>query len=291
MQEIYNLDQVKAFIIYQLIDQKYGQAPNTYEDYFGLIRSPFSTGGTYKPAFNTYRFSIEEFKYGYHDLIYSYYLKYKNENRNLLNDSGVDLWAGYLTNGSNWGNILNNILDEDSGYFVQTVFDLLLDRLASQGDITYYVGEMSQQNKTFEWLIANIGSSNEFYLNSLSQNYNSGYGNSVRFIRHAYQKLTNDFPTEIELNNALVYTDLTTNQSSRISVINQILTNSTKYKRKFIKMYYIQYLDRTESTIGENEIISKINSWNGQKSLIKSLLMSDEFWRLSVVKGYCIRQS
>jgi|GEM_PF-4582870 len=292
MQEIYGLDQVKAFLVYQLLDQKYGQAPVPYENYFGLIRAPFPSvaNATYKPAYNTYRFSIEEFRYGYHDLIYSYYLKYKNEDRPIVGDSGIDLWAGYLTNGSNWGNILNNIIDEDSRYFVQTTFDLLLNRPASPSDISYYIGQMSQQNKTREWFISNVGSSIEFFNNAQSAPYNNlipPLSNSVKFIRHAYKKLVDEFPDTQELNAALAYSDLPTNQTSRAAIITQIL-NSNKYKVKFINEQFSYYLERPAQ---QSDINGYINNWNGQKSLIKSLLMSDEFWRQSVVRGYCVRQN
>lgn len=291
MQQMYNFPNVKAFLVYELIDQKYSEPP-TNEDYFGLIRSPFTTGGTHKPAFNTYRFSIEEFKYGYHDFMYAYYLNYKGENRNLLaaDPNGMDYWAGILSanNGSNLNNVLNNILDGDSDYFIKTTFIDLLDRNASENDVNNYRNNIINQIMTREGVLKNLGSSTEFFNKAQTASYNnySLMSSSVKFVRHAYIKLINEYPESTELNAALAHGDLT-NQTNRGSVIMDIL-NSDKYKEKFINEQFDIYLERDPSG---GDITNYITNWPGQKSLIKALLMSDEFWRLSVVKGYCIRQN
>ena len=72
MEIMYNTPRVEGFLIYELIDSEYIGEP--YENYYGLLTTPINNLWGYKPAFNTFRFSIEEFQYGYHDFAYSYYL-------------------------------------------------------------------------------------------------------------------------------------------------------------------------------------------------------------------------
>ena len=68
MKEIYQLPNVQSFIAYELIDRDY-ENPNFAENYFGLLKSPFhfSKGNIKKPAFDTYRYTIEELQFGYED--------------------------------------------------------------------------------------------------------------------------------------------------------------------------------------------------------------------------------
>lgn len=69
IREYVGLEKIKALILYELIDQKYGLAETPYEDYFGLISAPFPTkkSAQPKPSFDVYRYIIEELQYGNED--------------------------------------------------------------------------------------------------------------------------------------------------------------------------------------------------------------------------------
>lgn len=73
--EYVNLDEIKTIILYELIDQYYGQVETPYEDYFGLITAPFpnENNAELKPSFNQYKYLIEEHKFGNQDYIFSLY--------------------------------------------------------------------------------------------------------------------------------------------------------------------------------------------------------------------------
>src|SRR5690606_5345817 len=75
IQEYVNLDEIKTIILYELIDQYYGQVETPYEDYFGLIKAPFPNENSpeLKPSFNQFKYLIEEHKFGNQDYIFSLY--------------------------------------------------------------------------------------------------------------------------------------------------------------------------------------------------------------------------
>ena len=289
MESMFQLENVQAFMIYELIDMDYS-SQETCTNYFGLIRSPFQLpNNPIKPAYNTYRFSIEEFKYGYHDLLYSYYLKYKNEDRDLDDSVGIEPWSTYLSNGNSWTNFLNSKLEEDSKYFIEQTFLQILDRNASIADINNYRNSMINHEKTREDVIKNIGASIECFNKAQTQVYSIPGDSAKNFIKHICRKLLyqEDQPTNFDINTYLIsYPSLSTNSQSRSDFIQNEILNSIKYRTKFIKDQFLIYLERPVDNSGLN---GYLNNWSNQKNILISILNSDEFWRKSVIRGYCKR--
>ena len=72
VEQFSSLSNLEAVLVYELIDQEYS-FETRWEDYYGLITSPFpdKNNARIKPAFDMYRYSIEEIKHGREDYLYA----------------------------------------------------------------------------------------------------------------------------------------------------------------------------------------------------------------------------
>ncbi len=284
-----NAPNVKGFLIYELIDEK---DENDFEDYFGLITTPIDNIWQYKPAFDTFRFTIEEFQHGYHDFVYSFYLKYKDENRNLLTDSGIQNWANNFKNGGNIYTTLNWMMKYDCRPIINNWYDKYLDRSSDQLGISYYFSKLFNENSSFEWVISDLVSSQEFYNKALTQSYNNSinYNNSEKFIRHAYMKLLNRLPDTNELNTIINNFENLNNRNQRRNFVLNYILSKLEYIEIIVKENFEIYLDR-DVTQDPSGFQYHINNYLNHKEHIKILILSDEFWRKSIIRGYCYRQN
>jgi hypothetical protein len=277
MEEMYQLSNIQSYVVYELLDGSNGTTSN--EDYFGLVTNPLL--GTYdvKPAFNTFRYSVEEFNYGYHDFMYAYYGLYTNNFRPLDN-AGIDYWATRFQDGLPIATFLDLYMEVDAGYFVNSMYLLLLDINSDPDGRAYYM-ERLQSGLTREWLMADIISSASFF--SRANNANYGGSSNENFIYHVYQKLLERNPTAQEL--AQDYFTDTTRDARRNYALSFL--NRTEYVSKFITEQYGIYFSRLPDA---NGLQSYTAQWIDQKDFLIKILTSNEFWRKSVIRGNCARQ-
>ncbi len=282
MENMYQLSNIKAYIVYELLDGSNNHDPN--EDNFGLITNP-RLDYELKPAFNTYRYSIEELNYGYHDFVYSYYTLYRGDRRNLVGNSGIDYWSSRLIEGLSIPDFLNAVMDLDSGNFIELTYKLLLDRSSDASGKAYYLSRL-QDGLSREWLIASMASSESFFDKAQSANYYNSHPTN-NFVYHVYNKLLKRNPFQNELINESLIRDIYLNSRDlRVQFVSDILY-SEEYKRLFINDQYNNYLNRNADSSG---LEYHISNWSSQKKFLIYIMNSSEFWRKSVIRGYCKRQ-
>lgn len=284
----FKLPNIKAYFLYELFD---GGNSSNCEHNFGLITTPLETNYSVKPAFNTYKFTIEEFKFGYHDYMNNYYKLYKNEDRNLIGDSGIEHWALQFKNGYQISSFLNSFLAHDSSYFISQSFDSIMNQPNEPSQIiSYYVNKL-KEGWSREFFLSEIASSQPFLNRAREQNYpNTNNSNNVtkNFISHVFMKLLGRLPSTNDLITNSFEGD--ENRQRRREFIMSVL-NSEEYIKLFIRHQYNTYLKREAESSGVNAYYStwRQQNWK-QDDFIKSILNSDEFWRKSIIRGYCLRQ-
>lgn len=64
-----------------------------------------------------------------------------------------------------------------------------------------------------------------------------------------------------------------------------------KYKTKTLIKQFQKYLDRENPLPQDPGIQYHLNNYTNQKSLIKTHLLSREFWQHSIIRGYFYRQN
>ncbi len=285
MEEAYQLNNIKAVLVYELLDEKIDFIDNDsqllysdFEAYYGLVEPSDNTDWEYKPAFNTYRFSIEEFKYGFHDYMYSYYLKYANQDRDLIDDNGINFWAENFKDGNiNISAFLESNIDVDSKYFVKETYRWLLEREGDETGINYHYNRILSGTSREEF-ISGMLASNEFW-NKAQVKYDSP-NEGLNFIDHLCRKL---FP---EIANCVLPENIDfTIKENRKNHANTLL-NSTDYIEIFINQQYLRYFDRS---VDQSGLEYHRDNWINQRNFIKKILSGDEFWRKSMIRGYCKR--
>lgn len=108
------LDNVEAVIVYELLDQEY-KFETRWEDYYGLITSPFPTKAYArpKPAFDTFRYTIEELKYANEDFVYFTLKKLFGKSPT---ESETSHWKSKLIEVNNKEFFLKNMLAESKNF-------------------------------------------------------------------------------------------------------------------------------------------------------------------------------
>lgn len=284
----FQLPNIKAYFVYELLD---GGNSSNCEHNFGLITTPLETNFSTKSAYDTYKFTIEELQFGYHDFMNNYYKSYKNETRNLVGDAGIDHWALQFRNGYQISSFLNSFLAHDSNYFVSSSFDSIMNQPNEPSHVILYYVDKLKDGWSREFFMAEIASSQPFLNRAQEQNYpntNNGTDVTKNFISHVFMKFLGRLPNPQDLLTNSFEGD--ENRDRRRNYILSVL-NSEEHIKLFIKEQYRVFLKREAETSGVNDYY---NTWIQQnweqKDLIKSILNSHEFWRKSIMRGYCLRQ-
>lgn len=294
--QLYKLSNIKAIIEYELID--YGNFGDD-ENYYGLMTPPYPTNqnSEIKPGFNTFRFSIEELKFGYDDFFYLYYLKYKDVEYNLLNlespNNPISYWSEILRNGGNLGECLEYMIKKDCKPFIRELFfEILGVQNPDPAAIDYYWSAVYDYNLLFEDVISDITSSNQFF--GQAQNYYPSGSQSVKFIKYAYLKLTENTyaPNSFEVQDILqTYPNLVGDRNQRRNFVRAVIMELPEYKTQVLIKQFKKYLDRSNPLPQDPGIQYHLNNYTNQKNLIKTHLLSREFWQHSIISGYYYRQN
>jgi hypothetical protein len=266
---------VKAIFIYELFDEPTNHSTDPQDEaHYGIaFWSTMYTQYVKKPAVRTLKFKIEESKSGYADYAYSLYL-YCNE-RN-PDPSGLDFWTNLFKQNKDRLSLINAFLPEESyGVFARHQISVLLERTITEAEWTYWINRM-KSGTSMENIIAELCNSTEFW--NLSGGTNDG------FIERLYNKLLQR-PSD---------------PSGKQYWVNRLNTGSTKYlvtfewvsgseyQQLFVKAQMNKLL-RRNNVIDQAEIntyTSQMQSGLSQINLIKTLLLSEEYWVKGIEEGY-----
>ncbi|MBW1296865.1 DUF4214 domain-containing protein [Aquimarina litoralis] len=277
---MYNLEKVKAYIVYELLDLY--SDPNTNHRHLGLYNTLAESGEEKKPAFNTMKYTIEEMKYGYHDIMFSYYQLYTGRTLDITNNSGLDYWADLLKSGRGLEGMFYDILKLDAKVFIKEAYELYLDRSPDPIGLSYYETKMKNENWSREKVIGDICSSLEFW-NKAQNDNNVHFNPSVNFLERVHRKF---FNRGVPLRN--IRNSFENNREERRShILSSDVLESEEFKRNFIVATFQKLLERTPD---QNSIDPIIDQWGSQNRRIVAILISNEFWRKSIIRGYLERR-
>ncbi len=279
MQKMYKLDKVKAYLIYELFDYKLADKT----DYFGLynIYENDQLSGS-KPSYNTYKYSIEELKYGYHDLMFSYYKLYTGRTLDIENNTDLDYWADLLKSGRGVEGMFYDLLKLDAKVFVSEAYKLYLDRSPDLTGVKYYVSKIQNENWSREKVISDICSSKEFWDRAQINNKISS-NPSLNFKERVYRKIFNRGVPSLFIEN-----NFNDRKKRRAYILSSSILESVEFKRNFIKEIFAKLLERDVIQKDINDIIAQ---WGSQNRRIVAILISNEFWRKAIIRGYQERKS
>lgn len=190
IEEIYKLPLVESIIVYELMDRDY-KNPDWSENYFGLLRSPFqfSKSNLYKPAFDTYRFNIEEKQFGKEDFLKAVWKTlYKEE----ISQDQLFNWSQELNRYKSrevWLNEIFYKLDtetkkrfenkysskEELDALVKSMHTELLNRIPSTREYRYWKRKLKKSTST-RTLWTELILSTEFYENVIWKAYEERTG-------------------------------------------------------------------------------------------------------------------
>lgn len=142
IKEIYALPNIQSFIVYELMDRDY-KNPDYQENYFGLLRSPFQfpKNNLMKPAFNTYRYTIEELEFGSNDFLFSVLKDLNGEepSENLYNN-----WTQRLSQLGSYEAIVKELIQKSDSTSID--FSKLKNKKAESYRITddYYLNFLNR---------------------------------------------------------------------------------------------------------------------------------------------------
>jgi len=273
---MYNLEKVKAYIVYELLD--FYLDPNTNHRHLGLYNTLAQSGTEKKPAFNTLKYTVEEMKYGYHDLMFSYYQLYSGRNLDITNNEGLDYWANLLKSGRGPEGMFKDILKLDARVFIREAYELYLDRAVDPTGLAYYESKMKNENWSREKVIGDICSSDEFW-NKAQDNNNVHFNPSVNFKERVYRKFFNRGVPLRNMRN--IYEN--NREKRRSYILSSSILESEEFKKNFITEVFQKLLQRNP---GEEGINGHLAQWGSQNRRIVAILIGNEFWRRAIIRGY-----
>ena len=187
-----SLPNVQAVFVYELIDQEY-KFETRWEDYYGLITSPFpnKSSAKIKPAFDMYRYAIQELNHGKEDYIFAvlnFFIKQPAEldtHMESISYSGKTIndeaWLNEVT--LNLGNDIKwlapeyQISKEDLNQFVARIYKELMNQTANKSTVRTLKRRLRKLSPR-EWLVE-LFLSEEFKRNAIW----SGYERRTSFSR------------------------------------------------------------------------------------------------------------
>lgn len=268
---------VKGFFVYELFDETNLSGG---ESKYGIIKwnvPQTSNGYDYKLASKTYKFKIEETKFGYEDYIYALY-RYVNLRPVPINDpNGINYWTNEFKNLNDLPDLLDLFMPVESyKHFIESLYNHLLDRESDSVGLNYWHNEM-KNGVSREEVISKFCASQQFW--ELSGNNYKG------FLERLYDKLHN---RTIEPSAYNYFYNKLMNGVSKEDIVLEILS-SDQYKTNFIKEQYQSLQGRQGETTGINYWLNLMNNGLSQQEVIKHFLMSKEFWIKSIKEGYVRR--
>ena len=274
--QLHNQSKIQAFFLYELYDEPYFGEDNP-ESHYGIVKweTQFSDY-SYKPVSEIIKFNIEESKYGFEDFVY---LFYERVNLTQPDINGLNYWVNILKSNRKKIEFLNKILPEKSyELFVKEQYENLLNRQADSGGLTYWVDRM-KSGFSREDLILEFCIGSEFW-NKSGQNNNG-------FIERLYLKLVD---REVDADGLTYWVGELNNGISKANVVDRIM-NEDEYLSYFVNTQYNALYQREGDATGIDYWTNRMKNGFSQQSLIIDFLLSEEFWKKSIIEGYERRNS
>lgn len=277
-----NVSRIKAFFPYELLDQPHLTGNDTVwpqQDY-GIMDHVGINQYEYKPISHLLKYRIEETKYGYEDFIYS--LLWDLNQRDPLVNSGYEYWTSRFKILQNQETVMNEIIPEESySRFIESLFLQLHERPYDQPGLDYWENEMLN-GATREEVIIGFCNSTEFWT--------AAGGTNALFVDRIYDNLFQASETEVGITKQFWVSYLNTlPQSQRWKAI-ELMIETEFYLKKFIKEQYVDLLNRNLIDLDNDEGIDfyhgQMQNGLNQQDLIKTLILSKEYWKRSILEGY-----
>lgn len=279
--EFYGFEQVKAFFVYELYDEHY--LGNTTEAYYGLVtcssNAPACTGaGVRKPAFDAYRYAIEEQVHGYADYVYALFVRLLHRPPSATERAE---WTNrFLTLGrasrSNKPQLIAAFLPAADTSFVRDQFQLLAQRQPSRHELTYWLDEMAR------------GASRRDVIASLCDSSQAGIitaESNMEFVTRLFRALLHRAPTASELTTSV---RKLAGGTSRMEAAMSLLS-SDEFYGVFIDQQYQALYGRSPTSTERTSTIRRMRGGLSQEGVIAEILGSRELWRAAIMDGYARR--
>jgi len=289
--DFYGFSRVKAFFVYELYEQHAylddDDPSNDTEALYGLIActaEPVHCTGekALKPAFDAYRFAIEEQLHGHEDYVASLYAHLL---RREPDAKGLAHWAEVLKSSNDRAALLRQFIPAGSYYegYVVGQYDRLLGYDSRNGnapapqDVARWADRMrdglSRRDLTLDFCESP-------YFRDLSGRTNAGY------VERLYRTL---LMRDASSDDVGYWTGKLNSGMPRREVAARLL-DSDEYHGLFVDDLYQALLDRPSDRQGRAEWVERMRNGTSQEEVILAFLNSPEFWSAAVQAGYGSRR-
>lgn len=288
--DFYAFSRVKAFFVYELYEQHAYLADddpsNDIEALYGLIACPADPVNckgqrATKPAFNAYRYAIEEQLHGHEDYVASLYVHLLGRKPDAKE---LAYWTKVLKSSNDRAALLQRYLPAGSYYerFVLSQYSQLLahDSRSSAapqaGEITKWVEQMHSGLSRRD-LTLDICESQAFW--DLSGKSNAGY------VQRLYRTL---LARDVNAEDVAYWVSKLNGGMSRRDVAVRLL-DSDEYHALFVDGLYQAILDRPPDSSGRAYWVQRMRNGLSQEEVILGFLEGQEFWAAAVYAGLAAR--
>lgn len=275
--EDYGFEQVKAFFVYELYDER--AVVEGGEGFYGLVACPSGAaecGGrsSRKPAFAAYRDAIEEQTNGYQDYIYSLFshLLLRPPAPAELATWTDRLYAIGRENRQNKAQFIKTFLPQSDSLFVANRYRQVLGRPPTASELAAWTNQLSSGISRRD-VTASLCASDEFW--TISGTTNPG------FVNHLYEKLLTRAPTPAELASAV---QRLTAGATRQELIASIV-DGDEVHGLVIDTTYQTLLGRAATPLERATDVGRMSAGLSEEGLIAELLDSREFWTNAIHAG------
>jgi len=272
------LEQIKGFFVYELYDD--ANLDDVGEAHYGLIEcttQPANCIGlkTPKPAFDAYRYGVEEVLHGYED--YVYWL-FTHVVKRVPDPTELGRWTNRfiaLGREDRWSKpaFVKNFIRAHSAALIRDTYERLLGHEPGASELTYWADKISHGGSQRD-LIMSLCNSREFWL--LSGGTNHG------FIDRLYQMLLRREP---DMDRKTHYLVRLSAGWSREDVIASIL-DSGEYHGLLIDERFQAFYGQMPDSGARAHYIERMQRGLTQEELLGAILCHDDLWKVAIRDGY-----
>jgi hypothetical protein len=276
--DYHELEQIKGFFVYELYDD--ANLDDAGEAHYGLIEcsaQPKNCIGakTPKPAFDAYRYGIEEMLHGYDD--YVSWL-FAHVVRRAPDSTELNRWTRrFISLGreNRWSKptFVESFVREHGAAFVRDEYERLLGRDPDGNELAYWSGRIAQGGSQRD-LITSLCDSSEFWA--------LGGGTDEGFIDRLYRTLLRREP---DPDGSARYMAYLTTGWSRGDVIASILDGS-EYQGLLIDEQFQELYGRLPDPDTRAYFIEKLQNGMTYEQLLGEILCRDDLWEIAIRDGY-----
>ena len=278
---------IKAFFVYELLDSSHHD--EEHKAHHGIMDHISGTDFESKPVANLLKFRIEETKHGYKDYVYNLFewgLGFINleEIENLAAEFKTLKEEGQVQNPHT--EFLEGIIPRTYSKFISEFYFQIFETAIPRSELSYWLNEM-ENGATRENVMTSFIASDEFLL--------AAGGDIPGLVDLIFERVFygEDETTVGIFKVNLIYAFDDIGIDDRQYVIQNEVLNSEFLRREFVIKQFIEILDRSEDSLDTPANLASIDYWSdqmhfglGRQALINRFLLSNEFWKRSVRKGY-----